>query len=207
MKTRTKALVLAFSAVLLVVTTVFVTMAFLTDTDKVTNTFTVGKVEITLDEVDVDPYGSPVPSASARVQENDYKLIPGHSYEKDPTVHVGAGSENSWIFVKVENQISDIILEDRNNQPIEKQITKHGWASLTGVENVYYKQYSGNGVEQDYIVFDGFTVKDDVDLSAYANKTIVITAYAVQLDGFDNVADAWDVVKDLGATPTPTANN
>lgn len=207
MKTRTKALVLAFGAVLLVVTTVFVTMAFLTDTDKVTNTFTVGKVEITLDEVDVDIYGSPVPSASARVQENSYKLIPGHSYEKDPTVHVGEGSENSWIFVKVENQIADVILEGTDNQSIENQIVTNGWTALTGVSNVYYKQYTGNGVKQDLIVFDGFTVKNDIDLSDYSDKTIVITAYAVQLDGFATAADAWDVAKDLGATPTPTANN
>ena len=54
MRTKTKALVLALCAVLLVVTTVFVTMAFLTSEDSVQNTFTVGEVTISLDELDVD---------------------------------------------------------------------------------------------------------------------------------------------------------
>ena len=54
MKTRSKALVLTLCAVLLVVATVMGTMAYLTSTDTVTNTFTVGKVAITLDEAKVN---------------------------------------------------------------------------------------------------------------------------------------------------------
>lgn len=204
MKTRTKALVLAFSAVLLVVTTVFVTMAFLTGKDQVTNTFTVGKVAISLDERDVDVYGSPVPSASPeRVQENTYKLIPGHTYTKDPIVHVAEGSENSWVFVKVENQIADIIVNDTNNQSVESQITANGWTALDGVAGVYYKEYTGNGTEEDYVVFENFKVKDDAVITeSYEGKTIVITAYAIQRDGFNDVNVAWNTVSDVYATPT-----
>ena len=54
MKTKTKVLVLSLSAVLLVAVSVFSTIAFLKSSDNVVNTFTVGKVEITLDEVKVD---------------------------------------------------------------------------------------------------------------------------------------------------------
>ena len=57
MRTKTKALTLSLCAVLLVVTTVFATMAYLTSQDSVNNTFTVGKVEITLDEAQVNDYG------------------------------------------------------------------------------------------------------------------------------------------------------
>ena len=99
MKTKTKALALALCAVLLVVSTVFVTMAYLTSkTDVVTNTFTVGKVTITLDEAKVTADGEKVQGAD-RVKENKYHLIPGHFYVKDPTIHVANGSEECWLFV------------------------------------------------------------------------------------------------------------
>ena len=134
MRTKTKALVLALCAVLLVVSTVFVTMAYLTSkTDVVTNTFTVGKVTITLDEADVDLMG--VKDGDTRVKANEYKLIPGHTYIKDPTIHVAGDSENCWLFVKVENGLKDIIAGNtsvsENNSTdtvytIEAQMTKNG---------------------------------------------------------------------------------
>lgn len=65
MRTKTKALTLSLCAVLLVVTTVFATMAYLTSQDSVNNTFTVGKVEITLDEAQVNDYGVPTDPAHA----------------------------------------------------------------------------------------------------------------------------------------------
>jgi hypothetical protein len=37
-----------------------------------------------------------------------------------------------------------------------------------------------------------FTVATTADVSTYAGKTIVITAYAVQADGFASAQDAWD---------------
>ena len=48
-----KVLLLACSAVLLVCLSVGATLAYLTSNDTVVNTFTVGKVAITLDETDV----------------------------------------------------------------------------------------------------------------------------------------------------------
>ena len=97
MRTKTKALALALCAVLLVVTTVFVTMAFLTSKDSVKNTFTVGKVTITLDEADVKNDGTYESNKEARVDTNEYKLIPGHTYIKDPTIHVADDSEECWL--------------------------------------------------------------------------------------------------------------
>ncbi len=100
MKTKSKALLLTLCAVLLVAASVLGTMAYLTSTDTVTNTFTVGKVEIKLDEAKVTADGIPVESA-ARVTENSYKLMPGNTYTKDPTVTVKAGSEASYVRMKV----------------------------------------------------------------------------------------------------------
>lgn len=95
MKTKSKALLLTLCAVLLVAASVLGTMAYLTSTDTVTNTFTVGKVKIKLDETDVtDPNGP-------RVKANSYKLMPGTTYTKDPTVTVLKGSEESYVRMKV----------------------------------------------------------------------------------------------------------
>lgn len=118
MKSKKKVFVTVLCAAALVVASVLGTMAFLTSTDQVTNTFTVGKVAITLDETDVTPMG--VQDTDARVQGNEYKLIPGHTYIKDPTVHVDADSEDSWLFVKVDNGISD--LEATGNTTIAEQM-------------------------------------------------------------------------------------
>ena len=95
MKTKSKALLLTLCAVLLVAASVLGTMAYLTSTDTVTNTFTIGKVEITLDETDVTNPNGP------RVKANSYKLMPGTTYTKDPTVTVKAGSEDSYVRMKV----------------------------------------------------------------------------------------------------------
>lgn len=103
MKTKTKALLITMCAALLVVATVFTTLAFLTDTESAVNTFTVGNVQIDLDEAKVDLYGNQEYTDEAqsikadRVKANDYKLIPNHTYLKDPTAYVKAGSEDCYV--------------------------------------------------------------------------------------------------------------
>ena len=95
MKTKSKALLLTLCAVLLVAASVLGTMAYLTSSAEVKNTFTIGKVEIKLDETDVTNPTGP------RVTANSYKLMPGTTYTKDPTVTVKAGSEESYVRMKV----------------------------------------------------------------------------------------------------------
>ena len=202
MKTKTKALALALCAVLLVVSTVFVTMAYLTSkTDVVTNTFTVGKVTITLDEADVDLMG--VKDGDTRVKANEYKLIPGHTYIKDPTIHVAGDSENCWLFVKVENGLKDIIAGNTSVSEndsidtvytIEAQMTKNGWSLVDGKTNIY--AYKATAKPGDYKVFDNFKLKGDAVVSSYAtadneDSVINVTAYAIQADGFATAAAAW----------------
>ena len=100
MKTKSKALLLTLCAVLLIAASVLGTTAYLTSSAEVKNTFTVGKVEIKLDEAKVTADGIPVEGAD-RVQANSYKLMPGTTYTKDPTVTVKAGSEESYVRMKV----------------------------------------------------------------------------------------------------------
>lgn len=212
MKTRNKALVLTLCAVLLVVATVMGTLAYLTSTDSVTNTFTVGKVALTLDEAKVNPNGTLIykedgTTPVARVRENAYKLIPGHTYTKDPTVHVEANSENSWIFVKVENGITALEAARVENgyQPIADQITANGWMILDDFDNVYYKEYTSQGTNKDLKVFENFKIADTASngdaWNNAANATVTVTAYAVQQDGFNTAKDAWSAT--FGATANP----
>ena len=187
MKNKKTALLLVLGAILLVAATMFGTVAYLTSTDTVTNTFTVGNVAITLDETDVDVYG--VKDSENRVKENEYKLIPGHTYVKDPTIHVAANSEAAWLFVKVEDGIAAI----QDTTTIAAQLTANGWTALDGVANVYTRAtaVAASANVQDFPVFGSFTLTDNAKVSDYASASIVVTAYAVQADGFENAKDAW----------------
>ena len=195
MKTKTKAIALTLCAVLLVVASVMGTMAYLTSKDTVTNTFTVGNVSITLDEAKVTEYGVEVPGAE-RVKANSYNLVPGHNYVKDPTVHVAANSEESYVFVKVENGLSAY---EATNNTIATQITEGGWTALEGQTGVYYKTVSKSADAQNFVVFSSFTLSDTANnVDGWANlasSNITVKAYAIQKDGFTDAAAAWDAVK------------
>ena len=108
MKKKTKkALALAICAVMLIAGTALTTLAYLTSQDSVTNTFTVGDIDIKLDETDVTEYGEleyeeDGETLKARVKANEYKLVPGVTYVKDPTVYVQNGSEECYVRMLVE---------------------------------------------------------------------------------------------------------
>lgn len=188
-----KTLTVVIALVLVVVMSVAGTVAYLTSTKTVTNTFTVGKVEITLDETDVDVYGSK--DGETRVAANSYKLIPGHTYTKDPIVHVGADSENCWLFVKVENGLSGI--ED-STATIAGQLTANGWTPVAGTDNIYAYE-SIVSASSNVPVFGSFKLAGTADVASYANAQIVVTAYAVQADSFTTAEAA------LAAAPFPAA--
>ena len=204
MKKTRKILAMAACAVLLVCISVGATVAYLTSTDEVTNTFTIGQVAITLDEAKTNADGQPVNNENTvvelknapRVDRNNYKLMPGHPYVKDPTVHFAAGSEASWLFIEVTNGIADIESKANDYKSIATQITDNGWTALDGVAGVYYKSVPANtgNAAVDYPVFQGFTVDGSVTgttLEDYNGKTVKIVAYAVQADGFTTASDAW----------------
>ena len=217
MKTNKKALLTVLCALLLVVASVMGTMAYLTATAEVKNTFTVGKVEITMDEAKVNEYGKLVDvngdeydpedevALAKRVIANEYKLMPGHTYVKDPTVHFAAKSEASYLFVKVE--ISDRVAALMEENHIQNQITSapNSWTALPGVDGVYYKDVPANtgDVAVDYKVFDSFTLLNTADASKVtATDAITVTAYAIQKDGMTDAADAYAKVV---AAYTPAA--
>ena len=199
MKKNLKKLLLAVCcAALLVCVSIGATVAYLTSNDKVENTFTVGSVGITLDETKVNSDGTEVTGAD-RVKANSYKLMPGHEYIKDPTVHVAANSEDSWIFVKVENGISAYeaatSTEEGGYKEIAEQITANSWALVDGQTNVYYKTYDQSTTVTNLPVFGNFKIADEANKvenwSSLNNAKVTVTAYAIQKDGFNTAAAAW----------------
>ena len=154
MKTKSKALLLTLCAVLLVAASVMGTMAYLTSTDTVENTFTVGNVKITLDEAKVNTDGT-LATPAERVKANEYKLLPGHTYTKDPTVTVIKGSESSYVRMKVTfNNAAQIIA----------MCTDPDFADeITGVENAFPLIRMVNFVEANAAKWDGIIPDNMVD--------------------------------------------
>ena len=190
MKTKSKALLLTLCAVLLVAASVLGTMAYLTSTDTVTNTFTIGKVEIKLDETDVTNPNGP------RVKANSYKLMPGTTYTKDPTVTVKAGSEDSYVRMKVTfNNAAALMemlpsaenLEDFDDDEIaliKKVAPILFLTNYTAVDSVWLPEYAMLGMEKtladpNYFVYDAQA--DTVTYIFYYPTTVTATTADVTL--------------------------
>lgn len=205
-----KALLVVACALLLVAASVFGTMAYLTSTDTVTNTFTVGKVNIKLDEAKANPDGSLVANAD-RVKANSYKLLPGHTYNKDPMVTVLSGSESSYVKMTVTfskaNELDDIFAPTGadltsifkgydSTKWIAKGNTKDTTANTRTYE-FWYKEAVGAPTADIALdaLFDSITVPGEItatQLATIKGMTITVNAYAIQADGFANADAAWE---------------
>lgn len=215
MKSRKKALVLSVCAMLLVAATVIGTIAYLTDTSSAVNTFTVGKVEISLDETDIDN--------DSNTKANQYHLIPGTEYVKDPTVTMKAGSEAAYVrmIMTVHNYsaVKAMIADQKNGLTefadllggmdetvwLYEGASENTTANTISFEYRYYTTPDGfadNGSAQDQALpalFYTLHIPDEVtanELKALYQDggegafKIVVEAHAIQAAGFENDEDA-----------------
>lgn len=179
MKKKAMALVLALG--LVTVGIVSGTMAWLTaSSTEVQNTFTDSDINITLEET-----------------TQDYKMIPGWTIAKDPKVTVAKGSEDCYVFVKIDKSTNyDTYLNDYAVDEAWTQLKTDG-DSPEAVQGVFYQKVTSvTEAWSDYVLAgkDGFTngyvtVKEEVtkaqmnalttDSSSY--PTLTFTAYASQL--------------------------
>lgn len=225
---KKKIVALVMCMVLLVAVSITGTLAYLTSTATVTNTFTVGNVSITMDESDVD---DSTPNQD-RDTENSYKLLPGGTYSKDPTIHVANGSEPCYLVVYVDNQLTNIETATSDGT-IATQMKNQGWkqSTTTGYESYWY--YVGTetgatnllavGANNDIKVFENFAVKSDayyndekdaqgaikdttaLNLANYENKQIVVRAFAIQADNIANSAIDTVLAQAAGALNSSSA--
>lgn len=219
MKTKSKALILTLCAVLLVAASVLGTMAYLTDNKTVTNTFTVGQVKIKLDEAKVNGDGKPIHkdgqvvtdlADAERVKANEYKLLPGHTYTKDPTVTVKKGSESSYVRMLVTVTFDKPLTDEKLATKLDNIFTGYdvaNWnrnAKNTETENektiityeYRYNEKVSAATEDNKLpaLFTGIQVPGDWtndDLAALGGIQINIVAQAIQADGFANADEAW----------------
>lgn len=196
---KKKSFIMALALVLVFAVAVGGVVAWLTDkTGPVKNTFTVGDINITLTETDA--------VAGENSYEKSYKMIPGTTLGKDPTVTVVGGSEACWLFVKVE----------KGNNPdnyLEYSIDNTVWTAVPGHNGFYYCKVTANDADKTFNVLTGNTVKvkDAVTkdmikgLTEETYPTLTFTAAAVQQENITtvDVAFAQLPAEFTGATVAP----
>lgn len=207
-----RAIVMAVSILLSLSLSIYGTLAFLTDSSTVVNTFTVGNVDITVDETEVTPDGTPNEDDN-RVEANEYHLLPGHSYTKDPTMTVHAGSEDSYLRMKVtlthlsELQAiaalgTDFVLDDLvdgldDTIWIPAGVVVDTEANTVTYEFRYHETVDMTAATEDLMLeplFTEFVVPGAItgdELATLSDMTMTINGHAIQAYGFDNADAAW----------------
>ncbi|MBQ9099437.1 MAG: hypothetical protein IJY50_08440 [Clostridia bacterium] len=189
-----KTLITILATVLVCCCIVGGTLAWLTDkTETVTNTFTVGDVNIKLTET-INETETDVSDAAATA---NFKMIPGNEIPKDPKVTVLKGSEACWVFVK--------IVETDTKNLIDWEIAE-GWTLVESSNgtSVYYRaendlsDSANDGTSYSVLKGDKVTVSSTNLVKGETEKpTLVITAYAVQQANL-TFNQAWEQAKTLG---------
>ena len=139
------------------------TLAWLTDkTGPVTNTFTVGDINIDLAET-----------------TSDYKMVPGNTIAKDPKVTVKANSEDCYLFVKV--------TKSGNFDQFLTYEMADGWTQYEGTTDVWYRTVPASNANQEFevlkdskVTVKGTVTKEMMTSSGFTNPTLTFKAAAVQ---------------------------
>lgn len=159
------------------------TVAWLTHkTDAIVNTFTYGDINIELTET--------------KPEVKQAKIIPGIDIEKDPKVMVKKDSEACWLFAEVKEE----------GTFVANKVTysfADGWTKGDGTNipaNVYYRSVDAVTTNTSFDILKNNKVTVSEDLTKEEIKginvqpTLTFTAYAVQKEGIDTAAAAWEKV-------------
>ena len=211
-----KMLMVLLCVAVIVTTGIFGTLAYFTDSEAVTNTFTVGRVVITLDEAAVNEQGEllykeTVTEGAAkeladRVMTNDYHLLPGRTYIKDPTVTVDAGSEAAYVRMMATityQEAADGVLStqwlniDNANWIVQgAPVTTKANGKITRTYEFRYKEVVAKSNKETELpaLFTQIEVPGSVTSEQMVHlndMTINVVAHAIQKAGFDNADAAW----------------
>ena len=198
MKKRTLTILIAVA--LVVVVAIGGTLAWLTDkTDPVTNTFTVGDINIELEETwNTDNDGDNINDSWTA------QLVPGMNLTKDPVVTVKAGSEKCYLVVKVDESNWPQFKEDDGSTLKVKYEIGDGWEKLS--DGVYYRTVEASDSDQPFGVLKNNKVYVSQNLTKAdlgqitQSSTLAFTAYAVQYMKDNNnsftPSEAWENAQD-----------
>lgn len=219
MRSLRKPILLLLAIALISSVAVYATVAYFADVETVDNTFSVGKVDITLDETKLDPNGNPeknpVTENYIKTEEgNNYHLLPGKSYLKDPQVSVAQGSESCYVrmMVSINKHKCDVnsisIFESLFGSfgeffsgwdPSIWKLTSQSISPTNPDEMIYEFRYWNvvhNGGIRLEPLFTGFTIPGEItgeQLAQLSDMNIVVQAHAIQLEGFGlDENGAWE---------------
>ncbi len=176
-----KALAVLVAVVLLIGCVVGGTVAWLVaESDPIENIFTVGNINVSLSET-----------------SGTYHIVPGVNITKDPKAQVKAGSENCYLFVKVDEESWPTFTEkDGTTRKVDYKLAE-GWNKL--VDGVYYREVNKNEANQNFQILkdDQVTVsknltKGELDKVSTQPK-LTFTVYAVQKEGVNSAFEAWNL--------------
>lgn len=213
---RIKTVAIAFCAVAFVTMSILGVVAYLQDSATVKNTFTVGKVDVRLEESVVDEEGIPVGDLNQDGKQdrtetgNTYHLIPGKSYTKDPTMTIEKGSEEAYVRLLVTvncyEELKVIFGSAFSLEELVEGLDGQVW-SFAGVtvdssadtatyEYRYYETVSAKEAELSLQpLFTKLTIPGTVtgeELATIANLEMDIEGHAIQRTGFKNAEKAWE---------------
>lgn len=208
-----KKVVIITSLLLIVTISICVVLAFLTDSEETTNTFTIGKVDISLYETAVNELGEPIEGAEP-VTENTYHLLPGKTYVKDPTITVEAGSDEAYIRMLVTlnlyKEIKEVFGSDFLPENYVSGYNPDKWIYIGSEENTekntityefrYYEPVDGfnNEVEEELVLeplFTSLVIPGEIEannLEKIADLEIKVVGHAIQKSGLDTADEAWN---------------
>ncbi len=201
MKNGMKALLIAVSAVLLVAISVSLTVAYFTDEEEAVYVFTVGKVDISLEEEGA------VENEDGTYGQTYDDIVPGEVYPKAPTVTVEAGSLESYVRMIVTVKFENVVDEELTGEKLDDIFVNVAdtWvlnaktvaADLKSVEYEY--RYATTVAAPDAAVelepiftdvtFDGEAWGNE--LIAFNNMHINVEGHAIQAFGFADADEAW----------------
>ncbi len=183
-------------AALLVIGVIGASLAYFTDQDAKENVFTVGNVDIELNEPN---------------WETPASIAPGIAYAKDPVVK-NVGTNDAYIRVDVKvsdwaafkaaaanHQITDLatIFAGHDAAKWTRANIIEDTAADTATYQYYYKTAIAKGASTDAL-FTSVTIPaafTNAEMAAIAGNdgkfTIDVTAHAIQADGFNSVQEAF----------------
>lgn len=197
----TKTMFMILAVVLIVGISVGGTLAWLTDTTgPVTNTFTVGDIDINL----------------AETTGSSYKFVPGDKLAKDPKVTVTARSEDCYLFVRITEK-NNAVPGSTTGEKVINWTVADGWTPVKGKTDYWYREVTSDTADQSFTVLTDEITNDGKDgsVSVSTNVTkdmvtaltenppqIIITAAAVQKDNIGTVAAAFAELPSEFTAPT-----
>ena len=191
MNNKKKIIAICVCVALLAGTILSGTIAYFTDNEAITNTFTSGNIDLTLTEhYKENEEGNKLAAADADKDGTadyfeDLKLFPADVITKEPVITVEAGSENAFVAAKITIKAADLTeandltepdLVDTTKTPQKLDVTQ---LLKGGILNGSITEVEDAQAAQDLLV-EGTATTDYIMYQTYANNTYTFYVYKVE---------------------------